>query len=46
MSQNVKYIKTGHEGVVSDAVALILEKKGEVKILGDAKAETKKAEKK
>lgn len=37
MAKFVKY-KNGYKGTVSDKVAVILERKGEVKIIGDAKA--------
>lgn len=40
MSKQFRY-KNGYVGTVSDAVAVILEKKGEGKAIGDAKAKEK-----
>ena len=43
MSKRVKYVESGFEGVANDKAAAILEKKGVVKILGDAEAPAPKA---
>lgn len=45
MSKRVKYVDTGYEGVVSDKVAEILEKKLVAEIIGDKKPEPKKVTK-
>ena len=37
--KKVKYVKDGFETVMTDKVAKIYEKKGKVKVLGDAKEE-------
>ena len=46
MSKKVKYLDGGYIGVANDKVAAILEKKGVVKVLGDASKPTKDDEKK
>lgn len=43
MAKKVKYLD-GYEGVVSDKVAVILEKKAAAEIIGEKKPEPKKPE--